>query len=55
MTQMPDNLAQLIGGTVATITSELYQSGPGNPAVAIIFSEGTRLRTDYWRLISTRI
>ena len=51
---MLENLAKLIGSTAVTIEGELYESEPGNPAVAITFSEGTRLRTDYWRLISNK-
>jgi hypothetical protein len=48
------NLPKLIGSTTVTIEGELYESEPGNPAVAITFSEGTRLRTDYWRLIKNK-
>jgi hypothetical protein len=51
---MLENLPKLIGSTAVTIEGELYESEPGNPAVAITFSEGTRLRTDYWRLIKNK-
>jgi len=51
---MLENLAKLIGSTAVIIEGKLYESEPGNPAVAITFSEGTRLRTDYWRLIRNK-
>ena len=51
---MLENLAKLVGNTAATLKGDLYESDPANAAVEIVFSGGTKLRTDYWRLIKIR-
>jgi hypothetical protein len=51
---MLENLAKLTGSAAVTVENEAYEDDPGNPSVVIVFSEGTRLRADYWRLIKNR-
>jgi hypothetical protein len=48
------NLPRLVAATAVSVKGELYETDPTNAAVAITFSEGTRLRTEYWRLIKSK-
>jgi len=51
---MLENLAKLTGSTALAVERETYETEPGTASAVIVFSEGTRLRTYYWRLIKNK-
>jgi hypothetical protein len=46
------NLPRLIGAKAVSVNGALYGTDPGNPTVELTFSEGTRFRADFWRLVT---
>jgi hypothetical protein len=44
------NLTRLIGCSVRVVDSGLYPDEAGEASVNLLFSDGTQLRADYWRL-----
>ena len=55
MTKFGQNLSKLIGCLASIQESGYYPSDElGEASVAILFSNGTKLRADYWRLLGTR-
>ncbi|HKT19878.1 MAG TPA: hypothetical protein VJR47_17635 [Stellaceae bacterium] len=55
MTGFEQNLAGVVSCSVNVVDSDIYPSDEiGEGSVAISFSNGTRLRADYWRLLHKR-
>jgi hypothetical protein len=48
---MLENLAKLTGSTAVAVERKTYETEPETASAVIVFSEGTRLTTYYWRLI----
>ncbi len=47
---LTDSLAKLTGNSVDVLDADAYPE-PGKATTQLIFSEGARLRIDYWRVI----
>lgn len=55
MTKFEQNLSKLFGCLVSIQESGIYPTDePGEASVAIAFSNGAKLRADYWRLLGKR-